>query len=62
MTNEATAHAIFPPWHFDRWAAVDDRVRGGSSQSHLEPIKPDNSTSARFWGTLGKPSFCSDIH
>lgn len=34
---------FFPPFHFDRWAAVDDRVRGGSSQSHLEPVQIDEA-------------------
>lgn len=34
---------FFPPFHFDGWAAVDDRVRGGSSQSHLEPVEIDET-------------------
>ena len=32
------------------WTAVDDRVRGGSSQSHLSLLP--NSTNIRFFGTL----------
>lgn len=44
------------------WTAVDDRVRGGSSQSYLYPI--DNSTNIRFSGnldtkTLGGAGFAS---
>ncbi|KAI9635048.1 uncharacterized protein MKK02DRAFT_43725 [Dioszegia hungarica] len=57
LTKPAT---IFPSWHFSRWHAVDDRVRGGSSQSHLDPVPIDvgsavgydKPTGARFWGTL----------
>ena len=45
---------VFPPWHFDRWTAVDDRVRGGASVSHLEPVKVNGQTAARFHGTLGE--------
>lgn len=60
---------VFPPWHFDRWRAVDDRVRGGSSVSHLEPAhssvrtaelldeKNDSGKAARFWGHLGRLQF-----
>jgi hypothetical protein len=59
---------IFPPWHFDRWRAVDDRVRGGSSISHLDRVECDSRvnshevmsekestghSAARFWGNLG---------
>ena len=33
-----------------KWTAVDDRVRGGSSQSHLSLL--ENSTNVRFFGTL----------
>lgn len=32
---------IFPPFHFHKWRAVDDGVRGGSSVSHLTPVKID---------------------
>lgn len=41
MTQEDTLSskgAVFPPWDLATWRAVDDRVRGGSSQSHLDPI------------------------
>ncbi|GAA95755.1 uncharacterized protein L969DRAFT_92879 [Mixia osmundae IAM 14324] len=38
------------PWSARGWSAVDDRVRGGSSISHLDPI--DDGRRARFWGTL----------
>ncbi|CAD6585310.1 MAG: hypothetical protein TREMPRED_004103 [Tremellales sp. Tagirdzhanova-0007] len=69
-------HAIFPPWHLPMWNAVDDRVRGGSSISHLDPIKVSlHSDSekrkivngARFWGnldikTLGGAGFASQRH
>ncbi|KAK4688463.1 hypothetical protein P7C73_g1650, partial [Tremellales sp. Uapishka_1] len=49
--------ALFPPFHFSSWKAVDDRVRGGSSISHLEPITIDSSVEgARFWGNLGTPA------
>ncbi|OCF45286.1 hypothetical protein I317_00808 [Kwoniella heveanensis CBS 569] len=34
-TNTTT---IYPPWNIHHWRAVDDRVRGGSSVSHLEEI------------------------
>ncbi|ODO11929.1 hypothetical protein I350_00713 [Cryptococcus amylolentus CBS 6273] len=34
-------HPLFPPFHFHKWRAVDDRVRGGSSVSHLDPVKID---------------------
>ena len=37
------------PWRPADWRAVDDRVRGGSSQSHLSS---DDGWSARFYGTL----------
>ncbi|WWC66581.1 uncharacterized protein I206_100484 [Kwoniella pini CBS 10737] len=59
---------IFPSWQFDHWRAVDDRVRGGSSISHLDSIKLDQEykvenqlyddaekggkAAARFWGNL----------
>ncbi|WWC99469.1 hypothetical protein V866_006372 [Kwoniella sp. B9012] len=56
---------IFPAWHFDHWRAVDDRVRGGASTSHLDQVDLDlsqysdgdlekgrNSVGARFWGHL----------
>jgi hypothetical protein len=63
---------VFPPWNFDRWRAVDDRVRGGSSISHFDPVEVDvqnedaevdlstekvsKGKAARFWGNLGKLS------
>lgn len=34
---------IFPPWHFHQWRAVDDRVRGGASVSHLDSIELDRN-------------------
>nr|ODN93267.1 hypothetical protein L203_00538 [Cryptococcus depauperatus CBS 7841] len=34
-------HQMFPPFDFGKWRAVDDRVRGGSSCSHLDPVKID---------------------
>ncbi|KAK8865751.1 hypothetical protein IAR55_000898 [Kwoniella newhampshirensis] len=34
---------LFPPFHFSHWRAVDDRVRGGSSVSHLDPVEIDVS-------------------
>ncbi|EIW72745.1 hypothetical protein TREMEDRAFT_58912 [Tremella mesenterica DSM 1558] len=53
---------IFPLWDFSHWHAVDDRVRGGSSISHLEPytlspsiaqsIDDEKGSGARFHGTL----------
>jgi hypothetical protein len=61
---------VFPPWNFDRWRAVDDRVRGGSSISHFDSVEVDVETenaevdlstekvskgkAARFWGNLGE--------
>ncbi|WBW74143.1 mitochondrial protein complex assembly protein [Schizosaccharomyces osmophilus] len=40
-------------WHEQDFRAVDDRVRGGSSISHLTVEKGNDSDSyARFWGTL----------
>ncbi|RKO89099.1 complex I intermediate-associated protein 30-domain-containing protein [Blyttiomyces helicus] len=50
------------PWNASRWLAVDDRVRGGSSQSHLTAIPGSNS--ALFSGildtkTLGGAGFAS---
>lgn len=41
-------HTIFPPFHPSAWRAIDDRIRGGSSVSHLD-AHPDG---VRFWGTL----------
>jgi hypothetical protein len=68
---------IFPPFHFDRWRAVDDRVRGGSSISHFDSVdvsldgedayinpsteKVSNQQGARFWGNLGELSMISDL-
>jgi hypothetical protein len=61
---------VFPPWNFDRWRAVDDRVRGGSSISHLDAVEVDvqgedaevdlstekvsKGKAGRFWGNLGE--------
>lgn len=60
---------VFPPWNYERWRAVDDRVRGGSSISHLDAVEFDwdanfnvnpstekvsKQMGARFWGNLGK--------
>ncbi|EPX70748.1 CIA30 family protein [Schizosaccharomyces octosporus yFS286] len=40
-------------WHEQDFRAVDDRVRGGQSTSHLTAEKGNGSDSyARFWGTL----------
>jgi hypothetical protein len=56
--SSSSRSAIFPSWHFASWTAVDDRVRGGSSRSHLDPVevevKGKSTKAARFWGTLGK--------
>ncbi|MCJ1252570.1 hypothetical protein MMC24_000376 [Lignoscripta atroalba] len=40
------------PWitSVSKWAAIDDRVRGGSSQSYLTPVPKTNHV--RFCGTL----------
>ena len=62
MTEASTSTtSIFPPWDIPQWHAVDDRVRGGSSVSHLDSIViPLNDAgkrkgvAARFWGTLGE--------
>ncbi|ORX34209.1 complex I intermediate-associated protein 30-domain-containing protein [Kockovaella imperatae] len=58
---------IFPPWRLDQWKAVDDRVRGGASTSHLDTVENlgrASSSRARFWGhldidTLGGAGFAS---
>jgi len=51
------AMLLFPPFHApEKWRAVDDRIRGGSSTSHLEPIRhksKDNQDGVRFHGELG---------
>ncbi|RFU73032.1 hypothetical protein TARUN_9227 [Trichoderma arundinaceum] len=49
------------PWDSSLWVTSDDRVRGGSSQSHLSVINPEK---ARFYGhldtkTLGGAGFAS---
>jgi len=49
-------------WNGDDWVTSDDRVRGGSSISHLEAI--EHGDAARFWGnldtsTLGGAGFAS---
>ncbi|KXJ96728.1 CIA30 family protein-like protein [Microdochium bolleyi] len=53
-------------WDFDSWQASDDRVRGGKSQSYLEPGSSPQSKQqhARFHGdldisTLGGAGFAS---
>ncbi|CAB16413.1 CIA30 family protein [Schizosaccharomyces pombe] len=52
-------------WHEQDFRAVDDRVRGGSSISHLTEEKDsDGKSRAKFWGTLdtktlGGAGFCS---
>ncbi|WWC86045.1 uncharacterized protein L201_000916 [Kwoniella dendrophila CBS 6074] len=67
-TKQPETEVIFPSWHFDHWRAVDDRVRGGSSISHLDKVQLDHSDedvyedlekgekshriAARFWGNL----------
>lgn len=57
---------IFPPFDApSSWRAVDDRVRGGASVSHLEPIYESSykdegekekarQIGVRFWGELGE--------
>ncbi|WWD18069.1 hypothetical protein CI109_102516 [Kwoniella shandongensis] len=44
LTSALHAHhqPLFPPFHFSHWRAVDDRVRGGSSVSHLDPVEIDD--------------------
>lgn len=64
--DQQSKSQVFPPWHFERWRAVDDRVRGGSSVSHMDPVDSKHgstlggatsekagSSAARFWGHLG---------
>ncbi|KAJ9127751.1 hypothetical protein QFC24_000034 [Naganishia onofrii] len=62
---------IFPPFHpHTKWRAVDDRIRGGSSVSHLDTLDTTQShagAAARFWGTLdittlGGAGFASQCH
>jgi hypothetical protein len=57
-SSSSGSSAIFPSWHFAFWTAVDDRVRGGSSRSHLDPVevevKGKSTKAARFWGILGE--------
>ncbi|KAK9899520.1 NADH:ubiquinone oxidoreductase complex I intermediate-associated protein 30 [Cystobasidium minutum MCA 4210] len=56
------------PWRSDAWKAVDDRIRGGKSQSHLVAVqRMDGSTFANFYGnldikTLGGAGFASQSH
>ena len=55
-----TPTILFPDWNINQWETVDDRIRGGSSQSYL---KQDNQ-SIVFYGvldtsTLGGAGFCS---
>lgn len=49
------------PWQASQWVTSDDRVRGGSSQSHLTASNP---STAKFYGnldtsTLGGAGFAS---
>jgi hypothetical protein len=48
---------LFPPFNApEKWRAVDDRIRGGSSTSNLEPIRHESKTNqdgVRFFGELG---------
>lgn len=59
-------HALFPPFYPHKaWRAIDDRIRGGSSVSHLDPLP--TSSGVRFWGTLdtqtlGGAGFASQCH
>ena len=46
------AMRIFPPWHIDKWEAVDDRVRGGKSVSEL--CQRTGEAGVWFSGTLGR--------
>ncbi|WVQ85618.1 hypothetical protein IAT38_007784 [Cryptococcus sp. DSM 104549] len=42
LTHQTTKETpIFPPFNFHKWRAVDDRVRGGSSVSHFDPVEID---------------------
>lgn len=61
-------HTLFPPFHPQKsWRAVDDRIRGGSSVSHLDPLAEPSAGAVRFWGTLdtqtlGGAGFASQCH
>jgi hypothetical protein len=65
-----STHTIFPSWDFPYWTDVDDRVRGGSSTSHLEPILIESDlsgsekgkTAAKFWGHLGQFDFLAILY
>ncbi|KAJ9125082.1 hypothetical protein QFC22_000035 [Naganishia vaughanmartiniae] len=60
-----STRTLFPPFHpHTQWRAVDDRIRGGSSISHLDTT---SNHAARFWGTLdittlGGAGFASQCH
>lgn len=41
------------PWQPQYWHAVDDRVRGGASQSYIDTL-PSHPHRAHFHGTLGE--------
>ncbi|KAF8609039.1 NADH:ubiquinone oxidoreductase complex I intermediate-associated protein 30 [Ceratobasidium sp. AG-I] len=41
---------VFPPWHIDKWEAVDDRVRGGKSVSEF--CQRTGEAGVWFSGTL----------
>lgn len=62
-SSSGMTHTIFPPFNVPAWRAIDDRIRGGSSVSHLDPYPSSSSekdtaaapaaaTAVRFWGTL----------
>jgi hypothetical protein len=40
------------PWHAKNWAASDDRVRGGKSQSYLDYASWSYHETVRFHGSL----------
>ncbi|WVR05713.1 hypothetical protein IAU60_002737 [Kwoniella sp. DSM 27419] len=75
LTQTAQSKTVFPAWNVHHWRAVDDRVRGGSSVSHLDEVEPPHETAsekhgktaARFWGnldtsTLGGAGFASQAY
>ncbi|KAJ1338388.1 CIA30 family protein [Microdochium nivale] len=71
LYSDSGLHYLFggnSSWDFGSWKASDDRVRGGKSQSYLEPALPapqcKPSSNARFHGdlditTLGNAGFAS---
>lgn len=61
MTDDLFLYGGTQPWDSSLWVTTDDRVRGGSSKSHLFVINPE---LARFYGnldtsTLGGAGFAS---